>query len=89
MRRVLTFLTAIVLLLVSLGVGVFTADLPFWRRALHLPLPADGAYLPVAVIGTPEPAPMERGEPGAPRDRCRWWSRRRRIARATPVRAPC
>jgi hypothetical protein len=40
-------------LLVSLGVGVFTADLPFWRRALQLPLPADGAYLPVAVIGTP------------------------------------
>jgi CubicO group peptidase (beta-lactamase class C family) len=51
MRRVLTFLTAIVLLLVSLGVGVFTADLPFWRRALQLPLPADGVYLPVATIG--------------------------------------
>ena len=45
MRRVLTFLTAIVLLLVSLGVGVFTADLPFWRRALQLPLPA-GRRLP-------------------------------------------
>ena len=57
MRRVLTFLTAIVLLLVSLGVGVFTADLPFWRRALQLPLSADGAYLPVAIIGVPEPAP--------------------------------
>jgi CubicO group peptidase (beta-lactamase class C family) len=53
MRRVLTFLTAIVLLLVSLGVGVFTADLPFWRRALQLPLPADGTYLPVATIGVP------------------------------------
>ena len=51
MRRVLTFLTAIALLLVSLGVGVFTADLPFWRRALQLPLPAGGAYLPVATIG--------------------------------------
>ena len=38
MRRVLTFLTAAVLLLVSLGVGLFTADLPFWRRALQLPL---------------------------------------------------
>lgn len=57
MRRILTFLTAIVLMLVSLGVGVFTADLPFWRRAFQLPLPADGAYLPVAMIGTP--APME------------------------------
>jgi len=57
MRRVFTFLTAIVLLLVSLGVGVFTADLPFWRRALQLPLPADGAYLPVASIGIPEPPP--------------------------------
>jgi CubicO group peptidase (beta-lactamase class C family) len=53
MRRVLTFLTAAVLLLVSLGIGVFTADLPFWRRALQLPLPADGAYLPVVVIGAP------------------------------------
>ena len=57
MRRVLTFLTAIALLLVSLGVGVFTADLPFWRRALQLPLPADAAYLPVASIGIPEPPP--------------------------------
>ena len=53
MRRVLTFLTAAVLLLVSLGIGVFTADLPFWRRALQLPLPADGVYLPVAIIGAP------------------------------------
>jgi CubicO group peptidase (beta-lactamase class C family) len=53
MRRVLTFLTAIVLLLVSSGLGVFTADLPFWRRALQLPLPADGTYLPVATIGVP------------------------------------
>jgi CubicO group peptidase (beta-lactamase class C family) len=53
MRRVLTFLTAVVLLLVSLGIGVFTADLPFWRRALQLPLTADDAYLPVASIGAP------------------------------------
>jgi len=71
MRRVLTFLTAIVLLLVSLGVGVFTADLPFWRRALQLPLPADGAYLPVARIGTPESPPphpphREPANPPAP-----------------------
>jgi CubicO group peptidase (beta-lactamase class C family) len=59
MHRVLTFLTAIVLLLVSLGVGVFTADLPFWRRALQLPLSPDGAYLPVATIGNPEPRPLD------------------------------
>jgi CubicO group peptidase (beta-lactamase class C family) len=66
MRRVLTFLTAIVLSLVSLGVGVFTADLPFWRRALQLPLPADGAYLPVATIGldsAPAPAMRKAAEP--------------------------
>src|SRR6185503_5812799 len=58
MRRVVTFLTAIVLLLGSLGVGVFTADLPFWQRAFQLPLPPDGTYLPVAVIGNAEPAPL-------------------------------
>jgi CubicO group peptidase (beta-lactamase class C family) len=57
MRRVLTFLTAIVLCLVSLGVGVFTADLPFWQRALQLPLPSGGAYLPVASIGSATPPP--------------------------------
>jgi CubicO group peptidase (beta-lactamase class C family) len=51
MRRVLTILTAIALLLVSLGIGVFTADLPFWQRALRLPLHGDATYLPVAVIG--------------------------------------
>ena len=68
MRRVLTFLTAIVLLLVSLGVGVFTADLPFWRRALQLPLPADGAYLPVATIGSPEPTQMAANPAAVPID---------------------
>ncbi|HEY6125710.1 MAG TPA: serine hydrolase domain-containing protein [Steroidobacteraceae bacterium] len=61
MRRILTFLTAIVLLLVSLGVGVFTADLPFWRRAFQLPLAPGEAYLPVAVIGASGSAPA----PGA------------------------
>src|SRR5690349_4466458 len=66
MRRVLTFLTAIMLLLVSLGVGVFTADLPFWRRAFQLPLAADETYLPVASIGAPEASPMPRGDPAAP-----------------------
>jgi CubicO group peptidase (beta-lactamase class C family) len=59
MRRLLTFLTAAVLLVVSLGIGVFTADLPFWRRAFQLPLPADGFYLPSATIGADAPAPME------------------------------
>jgi len=28
-----------------------------------LPLPADGVYLPVAIIGNPAPAPMERANP--------------------------
>lgn len=51
MRRLLTILTVAVLLLVSLGIGVFTADLPFWRRAFQLPLPADGFYLPSVEIG--------------------------------------
>jgi CubicO group peptidase (beta-lactamase class C family) len=64
MRRVVTFLTATVLLLGSLAIGVFTADLPFWRRAFQLPLPPDGAYLPVAVIGAAEAAPLPV-EPGA------------------------
>ena len=63
MRRVLTFMTAIVLSLVSLGIGAFTADLPFWRRAFQLPLTADGAYLPVATIGATAPAPMQRPDP--------------------------
>ena len=63
MRRVLTFLTAAALLLVSLGIGVFTADLPFWQRALQLPLSADGAYLPVASIGAPVTRPARDAAP--------------------------
>jgi CubicO group peptidase (beta-lactamase class C family) len=51
MRRVLTILTAIVLSLASLAVGLLTADLPFWRRALQLPLAQDEIYLPVATLG--------------------------------------
>jgi CubicO group peptidase (beta-lactamase class C family) len=66
MRRVLTFLTAIVLLVVSLGIGAFTADLPFWRRAFQLPLHADGAYLPLATIGTTSSVPMPRTDPAIP-----------------------
>ena len=38
MRRVLTILTAIMLVVASLAVGTLTADLPFWRRAFDLPL---------------------------------------------------
>ena len=52
MRRVLTFLTAFVLSVASLAVGVFTADLPFWLRAMQLPRAADQLYLPVAGIGS-------------------------------------
>jgi CubicO group peptidase (beta-lactamase class C family) len=51
MRRVLTILTAILLLIVSLGIGLFTADLPFWRRAFQLPLPEGEVYLPRASLG--------------------------------------
>ena len=51
MRRLLTILTALALSLASLAVGVFTADLPFWRRAMQLPLGADELYLPVVTIG--------------------------------------
>jgi len=56
MRRLLTFLTALVLLLGSLAIGVLAADLPFWRRAMQLPLAADDVYLPVATIGADPPA---------------------------------
>ena len=57
MRRVLTYLTALVLSLASLAVGVFTADLPFWLRAMRLPLAADELYLPVVTMGADSPAP--------------------------------
>lgn len=62
MRRVLTFLTAVVLLLTSLGVGLFTADLPFWRRAFAWPPQPDGVYLPTAQLGV-APADESAGEP--------------------------
>src|SRR5690349_16234343 len=57
MRRVLTILAAVALSVASLAVGLFTADLPFWQRALQLPLEQDDIYLPVAVIGTGNSAP--------------------------------
>jgi hypothetical protein len=52
MRRVLTFLTAIALVLVSLCIGLVTADLPFWRRAFDLPLAPGESYVPTARIGS-------------------------------------
>jgi CubicO group peptidase (beta-lactamase class C family) len=53
MRRVLTILTSIVLVVASLAVGTLTADLPFWRRAFDLPLATSENYLPTLDIGTP------------------------------------
>jgi CubicO group peptidase (beta-lactamase class C family) len=50
MRRSLTILTAVLLSVASLAIGLFTADLPFWQRALQLPLEQDEIYLPVAVM---------------------------------------
>ena len=55
MRRLFTILAAIALPLTSLAIGLLAADLPFWRRALQLPLTADAFYLPVTVIGGSEP----------------------------------
>jgi CubicO group peptidase (beta-lactamase class C family) len=55
MRRVLTFLLVAALVLASLGIGAFTADLPFWQRAFQLPLAPDTSYLPVVAIGGEEP----------------------------------
>ena len=65
MRPVLTFLTAFVLSLASLAVGVFTADLPFWRRAMQLPLAADELYFPVVAVGGDPPAPAATAAPRA------------------------
>jgi CubicO group peptidase (beta-lactamase class C family) len=66
MRRVLTILTAVALSVASLAVGLFTADLPFWQRALRLPLAQDETYLPAAPIGAGTPsAPLPRAA-GAP-----------------------
>lgn len=63
MRRVLTFLLAAGLLLASLCIGVFTADLPFWQRAFELPLAQDSPYLPAATIGSAASAPLETPSP--------------------------
>lgn len=51
MRRLLTFFTIAVLVLMSLGIGLFTADLPFWRRAIDLPLAVTETFVPTVRIG--------------------------------------
>ena len=87
----------VVLLLVSLGIGVFTADLPFWRRALQLPLPPAASTYPPPSSATargrsPQPAARRprpaRGLDAAGRLADRR-SKRPRIARAPRARAPC
>src|SRR6187549_1221563 len=68
MRRSLTILTAVLLSVASLAVGLFTADLPFWQRALRLPLEQDEIYLPVAVMGagvSAVPPPLAPDAPAA------------------------
>jgi CubicO group peptidase (beta-lactamase class C family) len=59
MRRVLTYLLVAALLLASLGIGAFTADLPFWQRAFELPLSPDASYLPAAAIGGEAPVSLQ------------------------------
>lgn len=51
MRRVLTILTAVVLVAGSLTVGTLAADLPFWRRAFDLPLGPTEIFNPTTMIG--------------------------------------
>ena len=53
MRRVITILTAVVLVVASLAVGTLAADLPFWRRAFDLPLASGENYRPTLEIGVP------------------------------------
>ena len=88
MRRLLTFLTALVLLLGSLAIGVLAADLPFWRRAMQLPLAADDVYLPVATIGGDAPATAALPAAPARQSTRRHWNTPS-ARRATPDRAPC
>jgi CubicO group peptidase (beta-lactamase class C family) len=63
MRRVLTILTAIVLVAGSLAVGTLTADLPFWRRAFDLPLASSENYLPSIEIGPAPSAAKDAPDP--------------------------
>ena len=68
MRRLLTILAAVALSVASLAVGLLTADLPFWQRALQLPLEQDEVQLPVAVVGgdTPSgPLPLAADAPAS------------------------
>ena len=68
MRRFLTILMAIALSVASLAIGLFTADLPFWQRAVQLPLEEDEIYLPLAVLAdgvTASPPPMATDPPAS------------------------
>ncbi|HEX6397994.1 MAG TPA: hypothetical protein VFZ95_11265, partial [Steroidobacteraceae bacterium] len=68
MRRLLTILAAVALSVASLAIGLFTADLPFWQRALQLPLEQDEIYLPVAVLAdgvTSSPPPAAADAPAS------------------------
>jgi CubicO group peptidase (beta-lactamase class C family) len=65
MRRLLTYMLALVVLVASLVIGAIAADLPFWRRALQLPLPQDTLYLPVAQIGADTGATRGQAPTGA------------------------
>jgi len=68
MRRFLTILMAIALSVASLAIGLFTADLPFWQRAVQLPLEQDEIYLPLAVLAdgvTASPPPMATDAPAS------------------------
>jgi CubicO group peptidase (beta-lactamase class C family) len=56
MRRVITLLTAVGVVCLSVGLGVITADLPFWRRALELPLAPGEHFPPSALLGSPHDA---------------------------------
>jgi CubicO group peptidase (beta-lactamase class C family) len=64
MRRLLTFFTTAILVLMSLGIGLFTADLPFWRRAIDLPLTATESFVPTVGIGDPHPGGADALEAG-------------------------
>ncbi len=63
MRRLLTFSATAALLLMSMGIGLFTADLPFWRRAIDLPLAASESYVPTARIETLGESKIEASKP--------------------------
>jgi len=48
----------------SLGIGLFTADLPFWRRAIDLPLAAHESYIPTTRIVAHDGSDFSGVDPG-------------------------